>query len=238
MALLKRSSFVFSALLHGSLLGALWGSSVLSTGRHDSAAQRVARVSSIPLPEVDERLEPVQDAEPPPALDPPPEEPLVPEESEQPPLPEAAPPRPAPPAPLPELDRALRFSAVRKPEAPPEPLPDLPPVQEPPDPERTLPPVEDPIPDPLSLVTFGPAPEYPRQAVRQRLTGEVVLVAWVSATGRVGSIEVEVSSGYLLLDDAAVAALSRWKFRPRAVRGEAQAYRVRIPFRFGAPAGR
>jgi len=87
-----------------------------------------------------------------------------------------------------------------------------------------------PAPQPL---TFGqgegkqPAPEYPRQALREGQEGVVAVRMMVREDGRVLAAETSSPSPWPLLNDAAVRVVkSRWRFAP----GPARAYEVAIRF--------
>lgn len=84
--------------------------------------------------------------------------------------------------------------------------------------------------------TFAPAPIYPRAALRDRLEGRVVLLALVTADGKVEACEVLESSGHACFDDAARAGLLLWRFKPRFVDGVAKPFAARVPVRFERPA--
>ncbi|WP_018229528.1 energy transducer TonB [Methyloversatilis universalis] len=82
----------------------------------------------------------------------------------------------------------------------------------------------------------NPAPTYPPMAKRQNQTGRVVLRVSVSAEGLPTNVVVLTSSGYELLDQAALEVVrNRWKFVPakrgdQAVAGQAD---VPLSFRLG-----
>ena len=78
----------------------------------------------------------------------------------------------------------------------------------------------------------APAPEYPRTARRKGQQGTVTLLAEVRADGTVASCRVETSSGFPLLDQAALAVLPEWRFKQRLVAGSARPFTARVPFRF------
>lgn len=61
---------------------------------------------------------------------------------------------------------------------------------------------------------LNPPPVYPPLALSQGWHGTSLLRVWIDATGRIEMVEVERSSGFEILDDAAVAAVQRWKARP------------------------
>ena len=62
-------------------------------------------------------------------------------------------------------------------------------------------------------------PEYPRRARRQGLEGRVVIAIAVSTQGRPREVLVTASSGFKILDHAALEAVQRWRFLP-AHRGD------------------
>ena len=62
------------------------------------------------------------------------------------------------------------------------------------------------------------SPTYPQVAKTQRITGMVKVYLVVDETGTVASIQK--TSGPSLLQQAAVEAARRWKFRPTMVDGQ------------------
>lgn len=60
----------------------------------------------------------------------------------------------------------------------------------------------------------NPAPSYPVFAKRAREQGMVMLRVRVDAAGNVQGIELHQSSGFQRLDEAALAAVKRWRFVP------------------------
>jgi TonB family protein len=78
-----------------------------------------------------------------------------------------------------------------------------------------------------ALATYAPRPQYPYEARARRQVGAGV--AWVMVdpnTGLVTNAEMAPSTGYPLLDSAALSAFRRWQFKPGTVS------KVRIPIRF------
>ncbi|MFM0735384.1 energy transducer TonB [Paraburkholderia sediminicola] len=65
----------------------------------------------------------------------------------------------------------------------------------------------------------NPAPDYPPIAQDQGWEGRVLLRVHVLPNGKPDSVDIRISSGRKMLDDAAVAAVRRWSFVP-AKRGE------------------
>lgn len=65
-----------------------------------------------------------------------------------------------------------------------------------------------------AMVLSGPRPAYPYEARRQRITGSGVAMMTVNpATGNVIDVVMQESTGSLLLDNAAVAAFRKWRFK-------------------------
>jgi periplasmic protein TonB len=78
----------------------------------------------------------------------------------------------------------------------------------------------------------APAPVYPRESQRSRERGTVLLRVLVDALGHPAQIQIERSSGYARLDNAARVAVEKALFRPHEVNGVAQAAQVLIPIEF------
>jgi protein TonB len=84
-----------------------------------------------------------------------------------------------------------------------------------------------------------PAPAYPGAARRAEIEGVVRLEADVAADGTVTGVRVLESSGSSMLDDAAEAAVRRWRYEPATEDGVAVAATVRLPpIRFRLQRGR
>jgi len=78
-----------------------------------------------------------------------------------------------------------------------------------------------------ALAINSPRPPYPYEARAHKITGSGVIVAKVdAASGNVTDASVATSTGSSILDDAAVSAFRRWRFRPGSVS------KVRIPITF------
>ncbi len=73
-------------------------------------------------------------------------------------------------------------------------------------------------------------PVYPEFAVQAQVEGTVLLWARVETDGTVG--EVRVRKSVPLLDEAAVAAVRRWRFTPALASGKPVAVWVSVPVRF------
>ena len=88
-----------------------------------------------------------------------------------------------------------------------------------------------PMVDTVEYVRAVP-PVYPRESQRRREYGTVVLRVMVDAHGRPAQIQVEHSSGFERLDQAAREAVEKFLFRPYEVNGMAQPAQVLIPIGF------
>jgi TonB family protein len=65
------------------------------------------------------------------------------------------------------------------------------------------------------LVLYGPRPDYPYVARRDRVKGSGVALAIVNpATGDVLHVQMAQSTGNVILDNSTVSTLRRWRFRP------------------------
>ena len=73
---------------------------------------------------------------------------------------------------------------------------------------------------------YSPQPEYPYAARLHNLQGSGSFILRVRPDGTVARVEVEDSTGAPLLDQAAVAAYSKWRFKPGRVTV------VRVPTHF------
>lgn len=78
----------------------------------------------------------------------------------------------------------------------------------------------------------NPAPDYPRLSKKLREQGTVRLRVEVSASGLAASVAVSQSSGYPRLDEAAVAAVKRWKFIAAKQGNQPVAAQVIVPLVF------
>lgn len=78
----------------------------------------------------------------------------------------------------------------------------------------------------------NPAPRYPDQARRAGQEGVVMLSARVNASGRPDEVLIKSSSGFPLLDESALKAVERWKFKPAKIGSMAVDSLVEIPVRF------
>ncbi len=77
------------------------------------------------------------------------------------------------------------------------------------------------------------APEYPAEAMRNRIQGAVVLNVQVLGNGNVG--QIDVASGDPVLVEAAIHAVRQWKYQPYVVDGQPVESQTRITIRFSLP---
>jgi TonB family protein len=78
-----------------------------------------------------------------------------------------------------------------------------------------------------ALAVYAPRPPYPELARAQGITGSgVVRVTVDPSSGAVTATRMQVSIGHRFLDDVALAAFRKWRFKPGSVS------QVRIPITF------
>lgn len=78
----------------------------------------------------------------------------------------------------------------------------------------------------------NPKPAYPSMSKRLGEEGQVLLRVLVGQEGGAEQIEVLRSSGFTRLDDAARVAVSKWRFVPAKVGGNATQAWVQVPVTF------
>jgi len=79
-------------------------------------------------------------------------------------------------------------------------------------------------------LTSSVKPDYPPLAKLQRIEGDVVIQAEISATGSVGLLKVV--SGPAILQQAATEALRKWKYEPARLNDQPVALQVLVTIRF------
>lgn len=164
-----------------------------------------------------------------------------------PPQPQAQPqPQPTPP-PEPEAPEATEPTPATTPPPPP-PTPPTPPTPAaqpaPPQhaPEITIGGTDSPsnavvtgenvIPGSPDKTARNLPPIYPEAAARQGQQGAVAVVVHVGPSGLPAGVEVERSSGYILLDKAAESAVMKWSFVPAMKDGLPVPFDFRMNFLF------
>lgn len=75
-------------------------------------------------------------------------------------------------------------------------------------------------------------PVYPETARRKGSQGRVLLNVLVGTNGCVSEVVVEETSGFKILDEAAVSAVQKWKFIPAQIGGIKFSSRIKIPIKF------
>ena len=79
----------------------------------------------------------------------------------------------------------------------------------------------------------NPPPQYPAESRKLREEGVVLLKVAVTAEGRAANVQLQRSSGFARLDQAALKAVRRWEFKPAHVGLTSVACVVEVPVRFG-----
>ena len=78
----------------------------------------------------------------------------------------------------------------------------------------------------------NPKPPYPMLAQRMGYQGKVVLNVEVLGEGRAGEIKLHSSSGYDILDKAALQTVKTWKFAPARRFGQPVTQWFLVPIKF------
>lgn len=87
-------------------------------------------------------------------------------------------------------------------------------------------------PHPLSAASGNPKPQYPAEARRRNLQGQVMLRVEVAPDGAPAAVTVSTSSGHATLDEAAIKAVQRWRFNPATRAGIPVAASAYVPIQF------
>jgi protein TonB len=144
------------------------------------------------------------------------------------PTPQSTPEEPAPPK-LEEILTIKKSDEV----SPALPAPEPKRVEKKPALQRPLPPTAPKTPNVLQpMVIRNTPPIYPETARRAGWEGRVTVRVEVSADGLPIRIVLEKSSGYGVLDQAALRAVKNWRFQPRTMGGVAMAGTVDVPVNF------
>lgn len=75
-------------------------------------------------------------------------------------------------------------------------------------------------------------PEYPAEARAEGTEGTTVLRVFINKAGEAGQVEIATSSGDATLDEAARAAVLRWRFKPAMINGMPEGMWVHVPVAF------
>lgn len=144
-------------------------------------------------------------------------------------------PKPAPrptvkpaPAPLPTPNTTPSEHAISAPPAPPQPAP------APSAPAEPAPAAPAPVSAPRFDAAYlnNPPPAYPSLSRRLGEEGRVLLRVHVTPEGGADDVRVHASSGSSLLDEAAAAAVRKWRFVPARQGGNPVAAWVQVPIAF------
>ena len=167
----------------------------------------------------------------PPVVEPAPQTPPPPPPA-APPVPKSAPPIQAPPVKLASTPLRATENTVSMADRPPEtprpaeavatPVAPAPAAVEAPPAKPVVEPIATPRSNPAAEGTYRSAARagiekqkrYPEEAQQMNMSGAVTLVYVVSREGRLVRVEVEKSSGYAMLDRAAMDAVRRARFEP------------------------
>ena len=239
---MKDRTLLFSALIALAIHGFLLFVNLGMTEPSLASVESTIEVTLVGPPETPSVEEPAAEPTPPPepekveVVEPPPEpepEPVI----ETPPEPEPAPeleppeeietPTKPPPAKLVEetqyIAHPVESTSTGKPSESPQPA----------KPEMSQPAGGAVAPiDVEPAYMYNPKPPYPRAARRLGQEGRIMLLVEVRASGRVGKVEIETSSGYDILDNAAVKAVRKWRFSPARLGRRPVSAWVKIPVEF------
>jgi protein TonB len=138
------------------------------------------------------------------------------------------------PTPEPVVQQPVMSEPVNAPETPPTPE-----VVESKAPVLAEAPKVEPQPEPVTEPPkFGvaylnnPSPNYPPSSRRAGEEGRVMLRVLVSTNGSAETVELENSSGYGKLDEAAINAVKKWRFIPAKRSNQAVSAYVLVPVKF------
>ncbi|MGD9161075.1 MAG: energy transducer TonB [Desulfobacteraceae bacterium] len=84
----------------------------------------------------------------------------------------------------------------------------------------------------VPLYRANPAPKYPRMARKKGYQGTVLLSVYVNKEGKVDDLWLFESSGYKILDNAALKAVKDWLFEPGRRGDKAVDMWVEVPVKF------
>jgi periplasmic protein TonB len=87
-------------------------------------------------------------------------------------------------------------------------------------------------PRPVAGMETNRAPAYPEIALRRHEVGRVMLRVSVSAHGQPLEVDVAETSGFPILDSAALSAVRQWRFVPAMQAGTPVAAIAEVPVRF------
>lgn len=83
-----------------------------------------------------------------------------------------------------------------------------------------------------------PPPDYPEALACDGVGGTVDLRVTIAPDGSVGPIKLQGTSGNQTLDEAAIAAVRTWRFKPATRGGEPFPFTISVPLTFNPPVER
>lgn len=86
---------------------------------------------------------------------------------------------------------------------------------------------------PTPVVLNNPAPTYPELARQKGWEGRAIVRVEVSPAGYATKVTIARSSGFGVLDQAALRAVKKWRFQPRTIAGQPAPGLVEVPVNFG-----
>lgn len=86
--------------------------------------------------------------------------------------------------------------------------------------------------DCLPVKIYAPSPGYPLKARESDWEGVTVLKVLIKTNGKVGEVIILESSGYQILDQAAVKTIKKWRYRPALKNGTAVPRQIRVRIKF------
>ncbi len=84
-----------------------------------------------------------------------------------------------------------------------------------------------------ALLLQSVKPEYPPEALAQKMHGTVVLQAIIGRDGRIE--DLKIIRGYFVLGKAAIDAVKQWRFQPYSVNGRPAQTQTNITINFSYP---
>ena len=106
-------------------------------------------------------------------------------------------------------------------------------------PAPVLVPLPDPTPAPPTIIPASavqyleaPVLDYPRLSRRNGEAGRVMVRVYIDTAGLPRNVQVSTTSGHVRLDDAAVAAVQKTRFKPYTQNGQPTAGWASIPINF------
>lgn len=86
--------------------------------------------------------------------------------------------------------------------------------------------------DPVFVSKTNNPPHYPTAAIEKHAQGTTMLLVLIGADGQPLKTRIKQSSGYKSLDQAALAAAQKWRFKPKTIDGKPKKVWAQIPVAF------